>query len=239
MNKEDKIEKRTEKRIERKTERQTKIEPRIKEDEPLKSDKTTQEEQALANKEPRIRQLNHAEHQANQGRFPVCVVAQDMSMHNNIGSLFRLADALGIEQLYFVGDFVDMPNAKVSKIARHTDRHVAYSMNPDAIAQLKSLKSQGYRLIALEICNSSRPLQELKIDNQQPSCLILGAEQKGLSQALLELADEVFHIPMMGVNSSMNVVTASAIALYQITQQYQLVEKPNEQPACKVGKPEP
>jgi tRNA G18 (ribose-2'-O)-methylase SpoU len=84
---------------------------------------------------------------------------------------------------------------------------------------IQQLKADGYTIVSLEITNTSIDLQKLKLQKDQHLCLILGSEDSGVSQALLDCSDFTVHIPMLGANSSMNVANACAIATYQITRQ--------------------
>ena len=81
------------------------------------------------------------------------------------------------------------------------------------------LKSKKHYLVALEITSSSKSLNHFSFPTNQPIALIIGDENFGISESLLKLCDAVVHIPMYGQNSSMNVVQATNIALYEITKQ--------------------
>ena len=162
-------------------------------------------------------QLDHGAHKANTLRFPVCLLAHDMDVPMNVGSLFRIADALGVERLYLTGSSVKPPNAKLRKTARSTEKYVEYVYAVDPLTVLDALKQSGYYIVGLEITSVSIDIGEMELDQNQKVCLILGSENAGISQALLDRCDVTAHIPMLGVNSSMNVAHAGAIATYLIT----------------------
>ena len=84
---------------------------------------------------------------------------------------------------------------------------------------IDNLKKNNYYLIALEITETSEVLSEFKLNTEQPIALILGDENFGVSESILEQMDAVVHINMYGNNSSMNVVQATSITLYEITKQ--------------------
>jgi tRNA G18 (ribose-2'-O)-methylase SpoU len=163
------------------------------------------------------RQLDHSQHRAQAQKYPLCFLAHDINVPANIGSLFRLADALGVQMIYLSGTSPVPPSSTIRKTSRATEDVVpfAYAKNPlDAITQLKS---QGYTIISLEITTASVDVRELSIPRDAQVCLILGAESAGVAQALLDVSDHTVHIPMLGRNSSMNVATACAIATFEIT----------------------
>ena len=163
-------------------------------------------------------QLNHRHHRGRTKTYPVCLLAHDIISPMNIGSLFRIADALGLEKIYLTGQSITPPNSKLTKTARSCDKVVAYAYTPNPLDVIADLKEENYRILSLEITSQSTPLDKVNISPDDKICLILGAEKQGVPQQLLDASDEAVHIPMLGTNSSMNVATACGIACYQITQ---------------------
>ncbi len=162
-------------------------------------------------------QLDHSKHQATLKKFPLCFLADDIDIPMNIGSFFRIADALGVEKIYLTGNSVTPPNAKIKKTSRSTEKYVPYSYEKNALDVVVRLKESGYRIISLEITTDSTDIENLSISDGEGICLILGSENKGICQDLLNASDGTIHIPMLGINSSMNVATACSIATYEIT----------------------
>ena len=166
-------------------------------------------------------QLTHAQHKNSGKKFPLSIVASDISSPNNVGALFRLCDALAIEKLYLCGDSATPPNDKINKISRSTDKHVNYEIHQNAESLVAQLKASGAAIISLEATTSSHAIDSAAfidaMNKNQPYALILGSEQKGVSDALLALSDNTFHIPMHGNNSSMNVISAASIACFEMT----------------------
>lgn len=161
-------------------------------------------------------QLDHSHHRPAGRTYPISVLAHDMDVPMNVGSLFRLADALGIEHLYLTGSTPQPPNRKIRKTSRATEDNVAHSYATDPLELIEGLRETGTRIVSLEITSASRNIRSFATDAARPICLIVGAENEGVSDALLAASDEVVHIPMQGQNSSMNVATAAAIALFEL-----------------------
>ena len=164
-------------------------------------------------------QLEHSVHQANAARLPLCLLAHNLASPENVGSLFRLADALAVEKLYLCGDTPCPPNRRMHKVSRATVDAVAWQKVEQPVELLQQLKQAGYRIISLELTTASVDLAELTLQASDKVCLIVGAEKHGVAQQLLDASDCCVHIPMRGRNSSMNVAMACAIAAYEITQQ--------------------
>lgn len=163
------------------------------------------------------RQLGHSEHKPELKYYPLSLLADNIDTPMNVGSFFRIADALGVEKIYLTGRSIVPPNRKLRKTSRASEQFVDYQFVHDARELIHRLREQGYRMISLEITSDSVDIQELSIAPTDKICLILGSENAGVSQDLLDQSDISVHIPMRGVNSSMNVANACAIAVYEIT----------------------
>lgn len=136
----------------------------------------------------------------------------------NIGSLFRISDAFGIEKLILCGDNISI-GRKITKTSRSTEKVVGFEICESASNVVDGLKNSGYQIISLEITSSSKPIHTLKFSEKKPMALVIGDENFGVSEGILNISDLVVHIDMFGLNSSMNVVQATNIALYEITKQ--------------------
>jgi len=166
------------------------------------------------------KQLNHDHHEASTTRYPVCFLAHDISLPGNVGSLFRMADALGVEKIYLSGATPVPPNRKIKKTSRSTENHVPYYYEKNPLELIQQLKSSGHTIISLEITSSSIDISNLSVLGTEKVCLILGSENAGVDQRLLDVSDKTVHIPMLGKNSSMNIITACSIATFEITRKF-------------------
>jgi tRNA G18 (ribose-2'-O)-methylase SpoU len=173
-------------------------------------------------KMPNEVQLSHKDHHPANITSPLRLLLDNVSDPLNVGSLFRLADAMAIKILYLCGDTCTPPHPKLHKTSRSSEQHVKYhyASSPDDTA--RQLKHDGITLIGLEITNHSHSLTshilESLLKKGQDCCLVVGSEKNGVSQEILDITDFCIHIPMLGNNSSMNLVTASAIACFELNQ---------------------
>lgn len=183
------------------------------------------------------RQLNHTEiktQTSNQikiqtQKFPISILANDINIAGNVGSLFRIADALGVEKLYLTGTTATPPKYKIRKAARSSDKHIDYEYCESAAELIGTLKSSNTQIICLEITESSVDIRKFTPELSDPElsdkesklCLVIGSENEGIPQEILSLADQTVHIPMYGENSSMNVATSCAIAIHELIQHFQ------------------
>jgi tRNA G18 (ribose-2'-O)-methylase SpoU len=160
-------------------------------------------------------QLDHSSHRP-AAPLPLRLLAHDVDIALNVGALFRIADALGVEHLHLTGASPLPPDPKIRRSARSAERHVAWSHAVDPLAIVAALKAQGWRVLSLELTTRSVALHALAVAPGDRVCLVVGAENTGVCQALLDVSDATVHIPMRGHNSSMNVANACAIAAYDI-----------------------
>ena len=163
-------------------------------------------------------QLTHYNINFEKQKFPIILVCDNVTNAPNIGSLFRTADAFGIEKLILCGEDMSI-GRKITKTSRATEKVVDYEIQKSASEVINNLKNKGYQIISLEITTESKLIHSIKFSKEKPLVLIIGDENFGVSETILEQSDEVIHIDMFGENSSMNVVQATNIALYEITKQ--------------------
>ena len=164
-----------------------------------------------------MQQHTHQSSPFKKRNFPIILVCDNVRGPANIGSLFRLADAFGISKLICCGHNPDLKAARLKKTARETQRFVSFSTEDDIVKLLSSLKNEGHHILGLEITDSSTPLQEATYPKDAKLVLVLGNEKHGLSEESLGLCTKVHHIELYGENSSINVSTSAAIALFELT----------------------
>lgn len=132
----------------------------------------------------------------------------------NVGSFFRTADAFAVEHLYLAGYTAVPPRREISKTALGADAWIPWSAEPEPVATLHTLKSEGWQIVALELTPDAAPLTSADMGGQV--CLIVGNEIGGVPTEILQLCDQTVHIPMLGRKESLNVAVATGVALYQL-----------------------
>ena len=162
-------------------------------------------------------QLTHENTHFKKKKFPITLVCDHIYFQQNIGSLFRIGEAFGIEKIIFIGKDIPLTPRKINKTSRNTHLHVPYTLIEETDTAIDYLLENKYEIIALEIAETSIAINEVKVHNNQKIALLIGSEIAGVSEPLLSIANQITHITMYGNNSSMNVVQATSIALYEIT----------------------
>ena len=162
-------------------------------------------------------QLTHTETCFSTKSFPVILLLDNLTGEANIGSIFRLADAFGIEKIIFCGTQPNLASNRLKRTARNTHNYVDFEFYEEPLEIIKNLLTNGFKTIALEITSNSIAIENIDLNEHQKTLLIAGNERNGISKDVLELCETAHHINMFGENSSMNVAQSVGIALYEIT----------------------
>lgn len=157
-------------------------------------------------------------------RNPIYLVLDNVIDTYNIGSLFRLADAIAVEKIYICGDVEYPPNSRIHKAAVGTEEWVPWEKIGSAISIIKKLKSEGIQIIAVEQSPDSIDYPLLSTRLEFPCAIVIGNETTGISKEVLKAADVIVELPMMGVNKSLNVWGSAAVIAYQVLES--LILKP-------------
>lgn len=165
----------------------------------------------------KFRQLEHEEVKNTERKFPIAIVLENVRMPGNVGMIFRLAEAFGVSQIFLCQDSAKPPNRRISRAARSTIARMPYEVSDSSLPILEKLKKEGHTLIGLEVTDESTDLRHFDFKNLEKMTLVIGAEKGGISEATLDVLDACAAIQMYGKISSLNVATATSIALYEMT----------------------
>lgn len=148
-------------------------------------------------------------------RNPIYLVLDRVTDTYNIGSLFRLADAIAAEKIYICGAEYP-PNSRIHKAAVGTEEWVPWEKSDSTVEIVKKLKSKSVQIIAVEQDKRSIPYSLLPTNIEFPCAIVVGHETEGVSKEVLDLADVIIELPMFGVNKSLNVWGSAAVVAYRV-----------------------
>lgn len=157
-------------------------------------------------------------------RNPIYLVLDNVIDTYNIGSMFRLADAIAAEKLYICGQAEYPPNSRIHKAAVGTEEWVPWEHDSSTTQTVQQLKDMGVQIVAVEQDPRSIPASLLPTRIEFPIAIVVGHETTGVSKEVLDLADLIIELPMFGVNKSLNVWGTAAIASYKAIES--LIMKP-------------
>ena len=142
------------------------------------------------------------------------VVLDNIRSRENVGSIFRTADATGVVKIYLCGITPRPPHEKISKTALGAEKWIPWEYHRQTWRLLEKLKKGKINIVALEQTKSSENI--FKFKPVFPFILVLGNEVKGLSPKILKYCSKKISIPMYGKKENLNVAVAAGIALYQL-----------------------
>ncbi len=147
---------------------------------------------------------------------PIIIVLDNIRSLNNIGSIFRTADAFRIEAIYLCGITAQPPHRDIHKTALGATDSVDWKHFKTTGEAILELKSKNYKIIALEQADQSIMLNLFSPDPNNSYAIILGNEVHGIEQKIIDLSDYCVEIPQFGTKHSFNVTVSNGIALWDI-----------------------
>ncbi len=150
---------------------------------------------------------------------PITIILDNVLDTYNVGSIFRLADAVAAEKIILCGDTLTPPNSRIKKASINTTGWVDWSHEKTAIGALTELKTLNPKLsvVAVEQDTRSKPFYQVKYE--LPLAIVVGNETNGISKEVLNMVDMIVELPMWGINKSLNVMVSCGIILYETMKQ--------------------
>ena len=154
-------------------------------------------------------------------RNPITIVLDNVLDTYNVGSIFRLADAVAAEKVYLCGETLSPPNSRIKKASVNTWQWVNWEHVDNAVVAINLFRSNYIvgKVFAVEQDIQSTPFDTVKYS--LPIAIVVGNETHGISQEVLEKVDKIVEIPMWGVNKSLNVMVSLGIILYQVMKKHE------------------
>lgn len=147
-------------------------------------------------------------------KLPYVLVLDSVRSLLNVGSIFRTADAFRCERLYLCGITGTPPHRELAKTALGADETVAWHYAADAAALVSQLRLNGYVICAVEQTAGSQSLAGFKPGAGRRYAFVLGNEVRGVSEAVVQLADLGLEIPQFGTKHSLNVAVTAGIVCW-------------------------
>jgi len=144
------------------------------------------------------------------------IIAHNIRSLFNVGTIFRTADALGIDKIYLTGYSGHPPASQIAKVALGSENSVPWEYQLNISTLFTKLKKQGVKIVALEL--GAGAIIYNKFKPEFPLALLLGNEVRGVSKSLLKKVDSTIYLPMYGQKESLNVGVAMGVAGYYIRQ---------------------
>ncbi|MFD2099294.1 RNA methyltransferase [Flagellimonas iocasae] len=149
-------------------------------------------------------------------KSPIIIILDNIRSLNNIGSVFRTADAFLIQKVYLCGITATPPHKDIRKTALGATESVAWEYRKDTLELLEELKQSGIRTVAVEQAENAIMLNDFTIDSTETIALVFGNEVKGVSQEVVSASDTVVEIPQFGTKHSLNISVSAGVVVWDI-----------------------
>lgn len=149
-------------------------------------------------------------------RQEIYIILDNVLDTYNIGSIFRLADAVGAKKIFLCRGSETPPNSRIQKASIGTWQWVDWEYFPNTLDAVKNLKINipNIKIVSVEL--DGRAIDYTKADYHLPVALIVGHESDGISQEILDISDQIVQLPQLGINKSLNVMVSLGIVLYEV-----------------------
>ncbi len=154
-------------------------------------------------------------------KTPITVVLDNVRSLNNIGSVFRTADAFLIKKIMLCGITAQPPNKEIHKTALGATETVYWEHIENVTEAIRLLQSKGIKVFAVEQVETSTMLNNFQPENNQEYAVVFGNEVFGVSPVAIKICDGCIEIPQLGTKHSLNVAVSAGIVLWDIFQKMQ------------------
>ena len=151
-------------------------------------------------------------------KTPIIIVLDNVRSLNNVGSVFRTADAFLVEAIYLCGITGTPPNKDIQKTALGSTDSVSWKYFNSALDAIVELKQNKYDVYAIEQAQSAIMLNDFNPAKQQKLAIIFGNEVKGVQQEVIDASTNVIEIPQVGTKHSLNIAVSVGVLLWDLFQ---------------------
>jgi tRNA G18 (ribose-2'-O)-methylase SpoU len=149
-------------------------------------------------------------------KSPIIVVLDNVRSMNNIGSVFRTADAFLVKAVHLCGITAKPPHKDIQKTALGATESVPWKYYETTIETINQLKDDGYIIISVEQAKEAIPLGDFVTKKGGKYALVFGHEVRGVAQEIVDLSDYCIEIPQFGTKQSFNISLSAGIVLWEL-----------------------
>lgn len=149
-------------------------------------------------------------------KTPLIIVLDNIRSLNNIGSVFRTADAFLIEKIYLCGITATPPHKDIHKTALGATESVNWEYHKNTLDVIAKLQEEHVKIVAIEQAENAVPLDRFTPNKNKKIAVIFGNEVKGVSQDVVNVADTVVEIPQLGTKHSLNISVSAGVVVWDL-----------------------
>jgi len=153
-------------------------------------------------------------------KIPIVIILDNIRSLNNIGSVFRTADAFSIDSIFLCGITAKPPHREIQKTALGATESVCWKYFENTQDAIDYLKNDNYNIYAVEQAEGSISLENIVPDINKKIALIFGNEIKGVDSDIMNIIDDCIEIPQFGTKHSLNISVSVGIVLWEILKKF-------------------
>ena len=149
-------------------------------------------------------------------KTPLIIILDNIRSLNNIGSVFRTADAFLVQKIYLCGITATPPHKDIHKTALGATDSVDWEYTENTIELIQKLKEQNIEILSIEQSENSVSLENFKTKENTTYAIVFGNEVKGVQQEVVSTSDAVIEIPQYGTKHSLNISVSCGVVVWDL-----------------------
>lgn len=166
-------------------------------------------------KNSELDRINAEEYKA-ADKTPLIIILDNIRSLNNIGSVFRTADAFLVKKIYLCGITAKPPHKDIQKTALGSTDSVDWEYAENTLDVVAKLKDEGVFVVSIEQAELAVNLNDFSVQKELTYAVIFGNEVKGVQQKVVSASDAVIEIPQFGTKHSLNISVSVGVVIWDL-----------------------
>ncbi len=166
-------------------------------------------------KNSELDRINLEEYKASE-KTPLIIILDNIRSLNNIGSVFRTADAFLIKKVYLCGITAQPPHKDIQKTALGATESVDWEYAENTMDVIEKLQKEGVFVASIEQAELAVNLDDFSVQKELTYAVIFGNEVKGVQQNVVSASDVVIEIPQFGTKHSLNIAVSVGVVVWDL-----------------------
>jgi len=162
-----------------------------------------------------LNRKNFTEFRASE-KSPFIIILDNVRSLNNVGSIFRTADAFLVEAIWLCGITATPPHREIHKTALGATESVEWKYFESSAEAVRQLKERGYIIVSVEQAEGAISPDLFVTEPGKRYALVFGHEIRGVTEEVVNLSDACIEIPQYGTKHSFNVAVSAGIVLWEL-----------------------
>lgn len=166
-------------------------------------------------KNSELDRINPEEYKASE-KTPLIIILDNIRSLNNIGSVFRTADAFLVKKIYLCGITAKPPHKDIQKTALGATDSVDWEYAEDVMEVVSKMQNEGVFVASIEQAELAVNLNDFSVQKELTYAVIFGNEVKGVQQKVVTASDAVIEIPQFGTKHSLNISVSVGVVVWDL-----------------------